>query len=129
MPGARRLGFAGVPGLVARSALPPHVSRGIEPRWPLLFACQQTVFGVLLVLVGLASGQLTAGIGASDVCSSSYRFGWRGVGRVGRAGRCGPGDRLGKVSAFDWRATLMEALNAPGALGNTYTRFHVEAVA
>jgi hypothetical protein len=25
---------------------------------------------------------------------------------------------------IDWRATLMEALNAPGALGNTYTRFY-----
>ncbi|HME76592.1 MAG TPA: ArdC family protein [Mycobacterium sp.] len=25
---------------------------------------------------------------------------------------------------IDWRATLTEALNAPGALGNTYTRFY-----
>jgi antirestriction protein ArdC len=28
------------------------------------------------------------------------------------------------VSAIDWRATLAEALNAPGALGATYTRFY-----
>jgi N-terminal domain of anti-restriction factor ArdC len=25
---------------------------------------------------------------------------------------------------IDWRATLAEALNAPGALGDTYTRFY-----
>lgn len=25
---------------------------------------------------------------------------------------------------LDWRATLAEALNAPGALGNTYRRFY-----
>jgi antirestriction protein ArdC len=28
------------------------------------------------------------------------------------------------VSTIDWRATLTEALNAPGSLGNTYTRFY-----
>jgi antirestriction protein ArdC len=28
------------------------------------------------------------------------------------------------VSAIDWRATLTEALNAPGSLGTTYTRFY-----
>jgi antirestriction protein ArdC len=27
-------------------------------------------------------------------------------------------------SAIDWRATLAEALNAPGSLGSTYTRFY-----
>ncbi len=29
-----------------------------------------------------------------------------------------------KTTDIDWRATLTEALNAPGALGNTYTRFY-----
>jgi hypothetical protein len=29
-----------------------------------------------------------------------------------------------KTTDVDWRATLEEALNAPGALGNTYTRFY-----
>ena len=29
-----------------------------------------------------------------------------------------------KTTDVDWRATLAEALNAPGALGNTYTRFY-----
>jgi|SRR5271166_2514682 len=29
-----------------------------------------------------------------------------------------------KTTDVDWRATLMEALNAPGTLGNTYTRFY-----
>jgi antirestriction protein ArdC len=28
------------------------------------------------------------------------------------------------VSSIDWRATLTEALDAPGSLGNTYTRFY-----
>jgi len=28
------------------------------------------------------------------------------------------------TTAIDWRATLTEALNAPGSLGNTYTRFY-----
>jgi antirestriction protein ArdC len=28
------------------------------------------------------------------------------------------------TTEVDWRATLMEALNAPGALGDTYTRFY-----
>jgi antirestriction protein ArdC len=28
------------------------------------------------------------------------------------------------ATAIDWRATLSEALNAPGSLGNTYTRFY-----
>jgi hypothetical protein len=28
------------------------------------------------------------------------------------------------VSTIDWRATLTEALDAPGSLGNTYTRFY-----
>jgi len=28
------------------------------------------------------------------------------------------------VSPIDWRATLTEALNAPGSLGTTYTRFY-----
>jgi antirestriction protein ArdC len=28
------------------------------------------------------------------------------------------------ATAIDWRATLTEALNAPGSLGNTYTRFY-----
>ena len=28
------------------------------------------------------------------------------------------------ATAIDWRATLTEALNAPGALGTTYTRFY-----
>jgi antirestriction protein ArdC len=29
-----------------------------------------------------------------------------------------------KTADIDWRATLSEALNAPGALGNTYARFY-----
>jgi len=29
-----------------------------------------------------------------------------------------------KTTGIDWRATLVEALNAPGALGDTYTRFY-----
>jgi antirestriction protein ArdC len=29
-----------------------------------------------------------------------------------------------KTTEVDWCATLMEALNSPGALGNTYTRFY-----
>jgi N-terminal domain of anti-restriction factor ArdC len=28
------------------------------------------------------------------------------------------------TTAIDWRATLSEALNAPGSLGTTYTRFY-----
>jgi hypothetical protein len=28
------------------------------------------------------------------------------------------------TTAIDWRATLTEALNAPGSLGTTYTRFY-----
>jgi antirestriction protein ArdC len=28
------------------------------------------------------------------------------------------------TTSIDWRATLTEALNAPGALGDTYTRFY-----
>ena len=28
------------------------------------------------------------------------------------------------TATIDWRATLTEALNAPGSLGNTYTRFY-----
>jgi hypothetical protein len=30
----------------------------------------------------------------------------------------------GQVSTIDWRATLTEALNAPGSLGNTYAKFY-----
>jgi hypothetical protein len=29
-----------------------------------------------------------------------------------------------KTTDIDWRATLTEALNAPGALDDTYTRFY-----
>jgi antirestriction protein ArdC len=31
---------------------------------------------------------------------------------------------MSTTTAIDWRATLTEALNAPGSLGNTYTRFY-----
>jgi antirestriction protein ArdC len=31
---------------------------------------------------------------------------------------------MNKTTTIDWRATLTEALNAPGALGSTYTRFY-----
>jgi hypothetical protein len=86
--------------------------------------CQQTIFGVELSLVGQAKGQLTAGIVVSDDYCVGYRFVGCRVGCVGRAGRCGPRDRLGQVSTIDWRVTLTEALNAPGSLGTTYTRFY-----
>lgn len=31
---------------------------------------------------------------------------------------------MSTTTAIDWRVTLTEALNAPGSLGNTYTRFY-----
>ena len=35
-----------------------------------------------------------------------------------------PAMKTTTTATIDWRATLTEALNAPGSLGNTYTRFY-----
>ena len=45
---------------------------------------------------------------------------------VARLSRCGPdvGCEQMNTTNLDWRATLTEALNAPGGLGDTYTRFY-----
>jgi hypothetical protein len=80
------------------------------------------------VLVELVSDQFRGPFGGYDGCGSGYRVWWCCACRFGGADRRGPRDRLGKVSgqssAIDWRATLAEALAAPGSLGNTYTRFY-----
>jgi hypothetical protein len=51
VPAARCLDFARVPGLVASAALLQDISRVASLVVRLLFACQQTVFGVESVLV------------------------------------------------------------------------------